>query len=397
MTRIALVEPDGAGGMIHYAHQLAGALTDAGAEVTLHTARRYELRHLPHRFTVRAEMSLWPAIEPAARHRLGAAGRKLRRGWRGVRYAVVWHHLTKRLIAERPDVVLFSTIRFPFQAVFLRRLRRRGLVLAQVCHEFEARERGLLSRAISRQLALTVYRSFSRVFLHGEENRKAFLEAYPVDLEVTRVIPHGNQSLFLRIADAGGELRSRYGIDDQEPVALFFGGLRPSKGILDLVDAFAAMPPGTPGRLLIVGHPSGVDPAVVVERAVKAGIADRVVVDGRYLPLEEVGPLVRSCTFMVLPYWSATASGVLQVAFTFARPVVATAVGALTEDVDHGMTGLLVQAGDDEGLARAMASLLTDPGRARAMGSAAAEAAENRFGWGPIAETVLAGLEEVTG
>ncbi len=395
MTRVALVEQDGAGGMIHYAYQLADALAGAGADVTLHTARRYELGDLPHRFTLRAEIDLWPAIEPARQHRLGFLGRKIRRAWRALRYAVVWHRLTSRLIDERPDVVLFSTIRFPFQAVFLRRLRRHGLVLAQVCHEFEARERGPLSRAISRRLSIAVYRTFSRIFLHGEENRKAFLAAYPVDADITRVIAHGNESLFLDIADAGGDLRERYGIGADEPIALFFGGLRPSKGILSMVDAFAGMTPGTPGRLLIVGHPSGVDPADIVKRAATACIADRVIVDGRYLPLDEVGPLVRASTFVVLPYRSATASGVLQVAFAFARPVVATALGSLSEDIDHGVTGLLVQAGDDEGLASAMAALLDDPARAHTMGMAAAAAAETRFGWAPIAGSVLVGLEEV--
>ena len=395
MTRIALVEQDGAGGMIHYAYQLADALTGAGADVTLHTARRYELRGLPHRFTVRDEMNLWPAIESPPHRGLGTIGRKVRRAGRALRYAVVWRRLSSRLIRERPDVVLFSTIRFPFQVVFLRRLRRHGLVLAQVCHEFEPRERGRWSRAISQRLSLAVYRTFSVVFLHGEQNRKAFLDHFPIDADRTRVIHHGNESMFLRLADAGGDLKERYGLDDDEPVALFFGGLRPSKGILALVDAFAAMPEGTPGRLLVVGQPAGIDPGEVRGRAEHAGVGHRVVVDGRYLPLDEVGPLVRTATLVVLPYRSATASGVLQVAFAFGRPVVATALGALAEDVEHGVTGLLVHPDDRDELAMAMASLLGEPDRARRMGVAAAEAAATRFGWEPIADDILDALAEV--
>lgn len=395
MTRIALVETDGAGGMIHYAYQLADALTGAGAEVTLHTARRYELRDLPHRFTVRSEIDLWPTIEAPPRHAIAAIGRRLRRAWRAVRYAAEWHRLSGRLIRQRPDVVLFSTIRFPFQVVFLRRLRRHGLVLAQVCHEFEERERGRWSRAIIRRMSLAVYRTFSVVFLHGELNRKAFLGHFPIDADHTRVIHHGNESMFLRLVDAGGDLRDHYRLGIDEPVALFFGGLRPSKGILDLVDAFADIAENTPGRLLVVGQPAGIDPSVVRERAERAGIGHRVVVDGRYLPLHEVGPLVRTATFLVLPYRSATASGVLQVAFAFGRPVVATALGALAEDVDHGVTGLLVHAEDHDGLAAALASLLLDPDRARRMGVSAAEAAVTRFGWETIADDILSALAEV--
>lgn len=395
MTRIALVEADGAGGMIHYAYQLADSLAGAGAEVTLHTARRYELAELPHRFTVRPDIDLWPTIEAPPRWGLAAIGRRLRRAWRAVRFAAEWHRLTSRLIREHPDVVLFSTIRFPFQVVFLRRLRRRGLVLAQVCHEFEPRERGRWSRAITRRMSLAVYRTFSVVFLHGELNRKAFLGHFPIDADHTRVIHHGNESMFLRLVDTGGDLRDRYHLGADEPVALFFGGLRPSKGILDLVDAFAAMPEGTPGRLLVVGQPAGIDPSDVRERAERAGVGHRVVVDGRYLPLDEVGPLIRTAAFVVLPYRSATASGVLQVAFAFGRPVVATALGALAEDVEHGVTGLLVHPEDHDGLAAALAALLNDPDRARQMGVAAAEAAVTRFGWEPIADDILRALAEV--
>lgn len=394
--RIAIVEPDGAGGMIHYAYQMADALADAGAMVTLHTSHHYELADLPHRFAVRPEMHLWPAIEAPPSPGLAARiGRKLRRVWRAARYTGAWHRLTGRLLADRPDVVLFETIRFPFQVVFLRRLRRHGVAIAQVCHEFEPRDRGPLSRALVKRFSLAVYRSFDAIFLHGEQNRKAFLDTFSIDPDRTHVIPHGNEAMFLRIADGGGDLRSRYGIADDEPVALFFGGLRPSKGIEDLIDAFGDVATGIGGTLLIVGHPAGVDPAALHRRAADAGVGDRVIVDARYAPLAEIGPLVRTATCVVLPYRSATASGVLQVAFAFGRPVVATTLGALAEDVDHGETGLLVHPGDRGDLGKALAGLLGDPALAARMGAAAAAAATERFSWQPIASAVLVVLSGV--
>lgn len=393
MTTVALVEQDGAGGLIHYAYQLADALTTAGATVTLHTGRHYELAALPHRFQVRPEIDLWPAIEPHRPGPIGASARRLRRGWRAIRYAWVWHRLTGRLIRERPDVILFSVIRFPFQVVFLRRLRRHGIRLAQVCHEFEPRERGRWSRAATRRLSLAVYRSFDLILVHGSSLRRRFLESYPVPPERVRAIPHGNESLFLHLADPGGDLRTRYGLPPDEPVALFFGGLRPSKGISDLIDAFAAMPTGTPGRLLVVGHPAGVEGDDVVSKARAAGIADRVVVDARYLPLAEVGPLLRTCSLVALPYRSATASGVLQLAFAFGRPVVATATGALAEDVEDGVTGLLVPPGDRPALSVALARMLSGGEATAAMGAAAARAATDRFAWGTIASSILEALE----
>ena len=176
MTRLALVEQDGAGGMIHYAYQLADCLTGAGADVTLHTAGpATSSRWTPHRFTVRDEMNLWPAIESPPLRGLGTIGR--RSGVPGVRRVTPWcgTAFSGRLIGERPDVVLFSTIRFPFQVVFLRRLRRHGLVLAQVCHEFELRC-GAAGRERSASGCRWPSTGPSRWYSSMEEqNRKAFL------------------------------------------------------------------------------------------------------------------------------------------------------------------------------------------------------------------------------
>jgi hypothetical protein len=62
MTRIVVVEPDGAGGMIHYAYQMCTALAAGGADVTLITSTSYELAALPHSFRVIPMMRLWPTI-----------------------------------------------------------------------------------------------------------------------------------------------------------------------------------------------------------------------------------------------------------------------------------------------------------------------------------------------
>ena len=65
MTRIVVVESDGAGGMIHYAYQMCTALAASGADVTLVTSTYYELAELPHTFEVLPMMRLWPITGPS--------------------------------------------------------------------------------------------------------------------------------------------------------------------------------------------------------------------------------------------------------------------------------------------------------------------------------------------
>ena len=68
--RMYLVETDGAGGMIHYAFQMASALSEAGADVTLITGVHYELAGVDAPFHVDPRLRLWPAVEPADARRL---------------------------------------------------------------------------------------------------------------------------------------------------------------------------------------------------------------------------------------------------------------------------------------------------------------------------------------
>lgn len=393
--RLSVVEPDGSGGLIHYAYQLSEALAGAGHQVRLITGRHYELSALPHRFTAEPILGLWPAIEPAAATgarpvRIAAeVRRKLRRAWRAVRYAWAWEQLTRLLLRRRPDVVILSVVRFPIQAFWLRRMQRGGLVLAQICHEFERREsRHGPIRLLTRRWDRAAYACFAAIFLHGEANRRRFLELHPVAAQRTHVIPHGDESFFLGLEDPGGDLRGRYGIPSGRPVALFFGGLRPSKGIDDLIDAFAAARREVDASLVVAGQPAGVDPAALERRVRRHDLAGDVVIDAGYLPLGDVGPLLRTATVVVLPYRSATASGVLQTAYAFGRPVIVTDVGGLPDAVEEGGSGLIVPPADPDALARALVKLLSDPAEAESMGRRGRDLARRSYGWAGIALTV---------
>lgn len=398
--RIYVVEPDGAGGMIHYAYQLCTALAANGADVTLVTGHHYELADLPHTFSVDPRMALWPAVgeqEPRSRVVAVAAHiyRKLRRAWRGVRYFTEWARLTRHLVRERPDVVQFAVIRFPFQVIFLRRLRRAGIALTQICHEFEPRERGGLVRWVNRRMSRAVYRSFDRIFLHGEEVRSRFLESFDVDPGRTVVIPHGNEAMFLDLVAAGTPPPTPTDIPADRPIALFFGGLRPSKGIEDLIDAWRLVISELDAHLVVCGQPAGVEIAMLEARIEDLELGDHITLRPGYLPLEEVSGVFGLADLVVLPYRSATASGVLQLAYAFGLPVVATELGALGEDVEDGITGLLVPPRDPESLARAVVKILGDPAEVVRMGGAARVASE-RFGWDPIAHTIIEQAREVT-
>lgn len=385
--KIWMIEPDGSGGMIHYAYQMADSLQAAGAEVTLVTSRHYELADYRHRFSVEPVMRLWPAIEE---RRPPWLIRKVRRIGRAIRFFIEWDRAIRAAIDGGADVVQLAIIRFPAQGWWLRRLKRRGVEVTQVCHEFELREARGVWNSLHRIGAQRLYRRFDHIYFHGPQTRREFLEAYDFPVERTSLIPHGNEVAVMRAGDRGGDLRNHYGIDPEVPVALFFGGLRPSKGLPDLAAAFRQVRAEIPdAHLLVVGHPSASFDLAGLHAALAGHGAT---IDARYIPLDDVGAVIRTSDVVVLPYASGTASGALQTAYAFGRPVIASDVGDVAAAVDPGATGMVVPPSDVDALKRAMVKMLSDRAETRRMGDTALERSNQEFAWDRIADQVLAAV-----
>ena len=403
-VRLVLVEPNGSGGLIHYAYQLCTALASEGVDVTLITGKEYELAHLPHNFQVNNMLDLWSLFDPQVSLNVNANAWQrrwhklrwmLRRGQRAVRLISAWVGLTRYLTERKPDIVQFSKINFPFEAVFLAQMRRRGLTLTQVCHEFELREnrRGPFSSLTLRAYG-DIYRNFSAIFFHARENCEKFLSLFPfVQNSRTHIIPHGNSSWLLRHfpqdhnSDA---IRQRYGLKPGQPVVLFFGLLAPSKGIQDLIEAFAIVRRSSDAKLVVAGYPTKhIDMDQLKQKIAELGLTEHVILDPRYIPLEEVGALMGLATVAVYPYRSSTQSGALQVAYTFGRPVVATTAGGLPEAVEQGRSGFLVPANSPPELAEGLLKLVANPELAKVMGEYARHLSETRFSWKSVARQII--------
>jgi glycosyltransferase involved in cell wall biosynthesis len=113
------------------------------------------------------------------------------------------------------------------------------------------------------------------------------------------------------------------------------------------------------------------------------------------VPDEEVGDLVAAADCVVLPYRSATQSGVVLVAYAGGCPVISTAVGGLPEVVDDGVTGYLVPPEDSAALAAAILRFYEEGGRSAF--EAAVEKKAAQFSWGRVVEGIQALTAQVQG
>jgi glycosyltransferase involved in cell wall biosynthesis len=402
--KVILVEPRGSGGMIHYAYQMCTAMVKEGADVSLITSSEYELENFPHNFPVVKLMKLWsltddPLLKQTPKNKIAALWvkiiRGMRRGLRGLRWFVEWVRLTQYLAKAHPDVIQFGTTQFQLEGFFYAYLKSRGFVLSQICHEFESRElsKNIITR-INDNLISGTFKNFSVIFFHGDSNKQRFLSLFNFPVDHLHSIRLGNEQIFPESNNAE-EIRSRlaqkYKLSDSNRLALFFGNLAPSKGVPELIQAFAdVFAQNKEARLVIAGKPSKhMDMIALHKMSADLQLSDVVTFDSRYLDMEEIAPLMQLATVAVYPYHSITQSAALQVAYAFGKPVVATNVGGFPEAVDDGKNGFLVPPESPRELAKAISKIINDPLLAKEMGAYSKHLSETRFAWEPIAREIL--------
>lgn len=143
-------------------------------------------------------------------------------------------------------------------------------------------------------------------------------------------------------------------IPSDEKVLLFFGFVREYKGLKHIIRALPKIVKEIPNaKLYIVGDFDG-DKDRYLELIKEEQVENYIRIFDGYIPDNEVEKFFAACDLVVLPYESATQSGIVQIAYGFRKPVVVTNVGGLPEVVEDGETGYVVEAFNDTQLGEAV-------------------------------------------
>ena len=176
-------------------------------------------------------------------------------------------------------------------------------------------------------------------------------------------------------------------------VILYFGYVRAYKGLLVLLEAMALLgkdPETSDIELLAVGEYYD-DEQKYRRRAAELSLGRTVHFVSEYVPNEKVGTYFSAADVVVLPYLSATQSGIAQIAYNFDRPVIVSDVGGLAEVARDGVTGFVVPPNDAAALAGAIRRFYVE-GRAAAFSANVAEE-KKKYSW----DNLVARIEELVG
>ncbi|NTV99388.1 MAG: glycosyltransferase [Chlorobiaceae bacterium] len=191
-----------------------------------------------------------------------------------------------------------------------------------------------------------------------------------------------------------GDARKELGIASDASVLLFFGYVRRYKGLDILLDAMPSILEKDPSLRLVVAGQFFDDPAPYREMIERPGISGNVILHEGYVPGEKTGLYFAAADAVVLPYRSATQSGVVQLACGYGVPVITTPVGALPDMVLHGRTGWIARDSSPEGVASAVGEFLSDRRGPEAM-KKEIEAFSRGFSWDTFARTAGEFLETI--
>lgn len=193
------------------------------------------------------------------------------------------------------------------------------------------------------------------------------------------------------------EARRALNLEPSSPALLFFGYVRHYKGVDMLLRAMPEILLREPSlRLVVAGH-FYEDVSLYRQLVDQLGLGENVDLYPGYVSAERSALYFASADAVVLPYRSATQSGVVQLAYGHGLPVIVTPVGALPEMVRPGETGWVARDASPEGFAEAVGEFLDARERLPLM-RPAIEAFRREFSWeafaasaGSFLETIAAG------
>jgi len=277
------------------------------------------------------------------------------------------------------DVVHYQWLTLPgLDAALLPPLRPRLMTAHYVLPPHPSRRRLLSARR--------AFGAMDAAIAHSEHGARRLRDAVGLDPDKVHVIHHGAFDYLTRLPEEKplpAELQGAEG-----PVILFFGLLRPYKGVDTLLQAFRRV---KGAELWIVGNPRmELGPL----RALAAEVPGRVRFLTRFVEDAEIPAIFRRADLVVLPYRDAEHSGVLYTGLAFGKPLVLTAVGGFPELAAEG-AARLVAPEDPTALAATLAELVSDEGARKELGQAASAAAAGPYSWDSAARKTLAVYREL--
>lgn len=225
------------------------------------------------------------------------------------------------------------------------------------------------------------YEKSDAIIFHSEEDREGSRKLLKTKCNKKHIIiPHGNFNDSYANNISKEHARRILNIPEAKKVILCFGFIRSNRGYKYLVEAARGM-----SNLIIIVAGRIWHKSTYKQLLEYKADNENIVLITKWIPDDEIQIFFNACDIVVLPYTDITTSGVIPLAYSFSRPVIASAIGGIKKVVNE-RTGILVPPRDSDSLRLAIEQIFNKD--YVVMGKYAYSFAEEEFGWPSIAESI---------
>jgi D-inositol-3-phosphate glycosyltransferase len=229
-----------------------------------------------------------------------------------------------------------------------------GKRIVFTAHNVNAARRDSKDTFLNRLTLRIQYQLSDHIFVHTDKMKLELLGEFGVPEPRVTVIPYGINNAVPNTDLTPPEAKRRLGFRDGERTILFFGRIRPSKGLEYLIAAFRQISVRRDDyRLIIAGSPDNCQDYwdTILESIREEVRSGRILLKSEFIPDDQTELYFKGADVLVLPYRHIYQSGILFLGHSFGLPVLAADVGSLKDDIVEGKTGFVFRQDDPFDLA----------------------------------------------
>ncbi|HOJ07526.1 MAG: glycosyltransferase family 4 protein [Ignavibacteriota bacterium] len=294
----------------------------------------------------------------------------------------------KLISKEKYDVIHFQFFRrIRVESIYFAMLKLLGVRLAHTVHDVTP----LNENKFDHLFNLLVYKTADVLFVHSNSNKRTLTQQIKLNEEKIKVVPHGDFDFLIPDKiPTKSQAREFFGLSQGDNVILFFGAIKEYKGLDILLNSlFIVAAKINNLAVIIAGRPDPVKLGLEYENIIsKLPSKVKIIYHTQYIPDAEVVKYFIASDVAVLPYRRISHSGVLHLAYSFGRPVIATNVGDFKEFIEEDKSGFVLSSNNQENLSEKIIEAFSDKLRLEEMGKYARHLSESKYSWDSSAETM---------
>jgi len=305
-----------------------------------------------------------------------------------LRYYKYLLNIYKLIRKEKYDVVHFQFFRrIRVESIYFAMLKLLGVRLAHTVHDVTPLNENKLDHLFN----LLVYKTADVLFVHSNSNKRTLTQQIKLNEQKIKVVPHGDfDSLIPDKIPTKSQAREFFGLSQGDNVILFFGAIKEYKGLDMLLNSLYLLVDKIDNLVVIIAGRPDPNKLELEYKNIISKIPNKIkiIFHTQYIPDQEVVKYFIASDAVILPYRRISHSGVLHLAYSFGKPVIATKVGDFEETIEDGKSGFIVSSISPESLSEKTILAFYNKSKLEEMGKYARYLSESKYSWKISAETM---------